>query len=166
MFLLFTFLLSAYVANAAPPVFGGGKPLDNYKRLSDGRRLLGNGKTVRGFAAGVLSGVVVAIVLAVIGREMIGLSFMRVLLVGVAAACGTMVGDSLGSFIKRRLGLTGSVPIIDQLTFIVVAMLLAAPFLPFLLTPSVVIFILILTYILHVVMNRVAYALGLKDVPW
>src|SRR2546427_13302198 len=50
--LAFWFLLPAYVANPMAVVSGGGTPMDFGRTLRDGRRLLGDGKTWRGFAGG------------------------------------------------------------------------------------------------------------------
>ena len=52
-------MLPAYVPNNAAVVFGGGPPVDAGRTL-DGRRLLGDGKTWRGTAAGVAVGVLLA----------------------------------------------------------------------------------------------------------
>jgi len=67
-------------------------------------------------------------------------------------------------------GARGSVPGLDQLDFVVVA--LAAVFVVdtdwalAVFTPSVLVVVLVMTPILHVVTNVGAYALGLKNEPW
>lgn len=71
-------------------------PLDMYRDAWDGRRLLGSSKTFRGVLAAALAGALLSSVIHI--SPMTGLSF------GLAA----MLGDSIASFIKRRLGLQSS----------------------------------------------------------
>src|SRR5437867_4461168 len=59
--LAFWFLLPAYVANPMAVVFGGGTPMDFGRSMRDGRRVLGDGKTWRGFAGGIASGFVLGV---------------------------------------------------------------------------------------------------------
>ena len=86
------------------------------------------------------------------------------ILIGFLLGFGAMLGDALGSFIKRRLGIGRGkpAPILDQLDFIIVAIILVAPF-----VEVNLIFIVIaiaLTLIIHLISNSIAYLLGLKDV--
>ena len=78
-----------------------------------------------------------------------------------------MVGDILGSFIKRRMDLKAGhgVPIMDQYGFYVVALIFAYSLGDL---PSIygLIFITILTGLLHPITNIIAHALKLKKVPW
>ena len=55
-------MLPAYVPNSAAAALGGGIPIDGYRTWRDGRRIFGDGKTVRGFIGGVASGCIVGIV--------------------------------------------------------------------------------------------------------
>ncbi|NHJ00995.1 MAG: CDP-archaeol synthase [Candidatus Heimdallarchaeota archaeon] len=48
------FVLPLWFGNASPTVLGGGRPIDGGRYWRDGNRLLGDGKTIRGFWAGVL----------------------------------------------------------------------------------------------------------------
>ncbi|MHA1713397.1 MAG: CDP-archaeol synthase, partial [Candidatus Ranarchaeia archaeon] len=50
--LVLYYIFPAYVANAIPVLAGGGLPIDLGKNFIDGQRILGDGKTYRGFAAG------------------------------------------------------------------------------------------------------------------
>ena len=50
------FIFPAYCANAAPVIFGGGKPMDFGKKFFDGKPFLGAHKTFRGFLAGTIVG--------------------------------------------------------------------------------------------------------------
>lgn len=71
-------------------------PIDGGRCAGDGRRLLGSGKTWRGVSVAVVAGGLLAPVL--------GWSVELGALFGLLA----MVGDSLSSFVKRRLGLAPS----------------------------------------------------------
>lgn len=166
--LLLIFSLPAYVANAIPVILGGGTRLDFEKNFSDGRRILGDGKTIRGFFAGILGGINTGGIISYFYL----LPFfpdVRMQFVGFAAmSVGTMVGDAFGSFLKRRLGIEPGKPFIaDQLMFLVFALIFAIPF-----TSKEVYglaelaFLLIITYVLHVWSNFVANQLGWKKVPW
>src|SRR5439155_20883889 len=50
------FFLPAFVANPFAVVSGGGWPIDGGRRLSDGERLFGAGRTWRGLVGGRASG--------------------------------------------------------------------------------------------------------------
>jgi CDP-2,3-bis-(O-geranylgeranyl)-sn-glycerol synthase len=81
-----------------------------------------------------------------------------------------MFGDIIGSFIKRRAGFERgtSVPLLDQMDFLVFALLLASfsGVFSVLFTPHVIIAGFITTPLLHILTNFIAYKLGLKNVPW
>lgn len=155
------FILPAYAANAAPVVFGGGAPIDGGGRFTDGRPILGPGKTIRGFVAGVIAGSVVGVLLGVVVKQPYTYAMLGLLL-----ALGALVGDLFGSFIKRRLNIArgGSAPGLDQLGFVVFALLFASP----LWLPSwdVILTILIITPAIHLATNFGAYKLGLKSRPY
>ena len=174
-------ILPAYFANSVPVVLGGGAPIDGGKKWGDGQRLFGDGKTVRGFFAGALAGVAVG---ALEGVLLAGTPWdiyagagalaggaggaATYVLAGFLLGCGAMAGDLLGSFIKRRQGLSRGKPslVMDQLLFLALALLFAYPLAQQLLTPEAVLFLAVLTYIVHVGANVLANRLGLKKVPW
>ncbi|MCX8200168.1 MAG: CDP-2,3-bis-(O-geranylgeranyl)-sn-glycerol synthase [Candidatus Micrarchaeota archaeon] len=160
------FLLPPYVANAAPVVFGGKFPVDMGATAWDGRRFLGDGKTWKGLIVGITSGVLVGYAEAfVTGNSMF--AFLALL-----SSTGAMLGDMLGSFIKRRLDYERGRPslLMDQLLFIIFAFILSYPvlesILPQVLVPESIVIILFATYVLHRIMNIIANKLGLKKVPW
>ncbi len=55
------FILPSYFANSIPVVLGGGAPLDGKRKLSNGQRIFGDGKTVRGFFSGIFAGILVGV---------------------------------------------------------------------------------------------------------
>ncbi len=79
-------------------------PLDLGRHFADGRRLLGSHKTVGGFALGVVAGALLGYLLGF----SLPLSF--------ASGSLSMTGDSLSSFVKRRLSLDdgSESPVLDQ----------------------------------------------------
>ena len=169
-------LLPSYTPNNFAVVFGGGKPIDLGRNFIDGRRILGNGKTYRGFFAGVVGGVLVAhaelAVEKLLGIHLFSsIQYLEFLKLVLALSAGSLVGDCVGSFIKRRFGVErgGKFPVLDQYDFLAVSLILA--FLVCrdfsrLYTPSVILVALIITPVLHRLTNVIAYRLGLKDVPW
>ncbi|WP_457549250.1 CDP-2,3-bis-(O-geranylgeranyl)-sn-glycerol synthase [Archaeoglobus sp.] len=168
-------LLPAYTPNNFAVLFGGGKPLDFGKYFIDGRRILGDGKTIRGFIAGVFGGILTAHVQLAIEKifkfsvysSLDYLSFIQLIFL---LSFGAMFGDSVGSFVKRRFGVERgkSFPILDQLTFLITAYLLASGCNAFykLFTWDVILVGIVVTPILHLAINVLAYKLGLKDVWW
>ena len=169
---LVLFILPAYFANSVPVLLGGGAPIDGGKKWKDGQRLFGDGKTVRGFFSGVLAGIAVGalegLLLAGGNLDLYHGSPPTYALAGFLLGCGAMAGDLLGSFIKRRQGLSRGKPslVMDQLLFLALALLAAYPLAAGLLTLEAVLFLAILTYFVHVGANVVANRLGLKKVPW
>jgi len=168
-------MLPAYVPNNAAVLTGGGPPLD-FGRTWRGRRLLGDGKTWRGTVGGIAAGLAAALVLdAVVGDASaaagVDLPDFPGLL-PLALPVGALLGDAVGSFVKRRLGAErgAAAPGLDQLDFVVGALALAALADPgwagnvFGVPELVVVFVA--TPLLHLGTNGVAYALGLKDEPW
>jgi len=152
--------IPAYVANSTPVLLGGGAPVDRGRDFIDGRRILGSNKTVRGFAYGLLFGSAAALAEA-------GLFTNPVLvLAGIVASLGALLGDLLGAFLKRRLNISPgrSLPLVDQLDFILGALLLTSPLVP--LTIGAALILVIATVPIHLLSNAVAYTLGLKSRFW
>lgn len=165
---LLLFALPAYVANAIPVLLGGGLHLDLGRNFPDSRRIFGDGKTIRGFLAGVFGGIVAG---GAVSFFLLSRFFpdARTQFIGFAVmAFGTMLGDALGSFLKRRLGIEPGKPfILDQLMFLVVALVIVFPFaLPGIYSIENIVLLFVATYILHSGSNWAANKLGWKKVPW
>ncbi len=148
------FIFPAYVANAVPVLFGkffkGKFPIDFNKKWNK-TPILGKGKTWPGFFGGILVGTFIGILQ---GR----------FLAGLLLSIGALVGDLVKSLIKRRLNIASgkSWPIIDQLDFIIGALL----FVSIVELPSIeiVVIVLVLTPVFHVATNTIAYLLKIKKV--
>ncbi|MBS3761157.1 MAG: CDP-2,3-bis-(O-geranylgeranyl)-sn-glycerol synthase [Halodesulfurarchaeum sp.] len=168
-------MLPAYVPNNAAVLGGGGRPIDG-GRTWRGARLLGDGKTWRGTAVGIGAGVLLGVALGMI-RDPVSVVLgigLPVFSIGalLALPTGAMLGDIGASFLKRRTGRQRGRPFpgLDQLDFVVGALFLAAVVDPAwfgsVFTLPVIVAVIVLTPILHLVTNGIAYALGLKDEPW
>jgi len=152
------YILPAYVANGAPVIFGGGKPLDMGKSIR-GKRIFGDHKTIKGTISMLVAGLAV------------GLAeypfFHYMLAIAAIMSIGTIFGDLLGSFIKRRIGMKegASLPVMDQYGFFLFAVIFALP-LGHLPNFYGYLFIIVLTGLLHILTNIGANKLRLKSVPW
>ena len=174
-------MIPALVPNSAAVIFGGGTPMD-FGKSWRGKRILGEGKTWRGFFGGALTGVVLGLVLTGIAllldaQAVWGYGEMPNALVPIIAlAFGSMAGDAAGSFIKRRIGKDrgAKAPVLDQYNFVIGAFLLAL-----LLAPEWIldhyfrengiyglILLLVVVPLLHRGVNIIGYKMGKKDVPW
>ncbi len=152
------YILPAYVANGAPVLFGKGRPLDSGRKLRN-RRIFGSNKTLRGTLSSIISGLAIGLL------EYPFLHYM--LPVAVLLVLGANAGDLLGSFLKRQLGFKPGrpFPVMDQYGFFIFALLFAFPLGSM---PSFygMLFLVVLTGLLHPATNAGAYLLGLKSVPW
>jgi CDP-2,3-bis-(O-geranylgeranyl)-sn-glycerol synthase len=168
-------MLPAYVPNNAAVLGGGGRPIDG-GRTYGGSRLLGDGKTWRGTAVGSAAGVLVALLLNQLqpaGSSLLGVTVpIFPLAAAIALSVGAMLGDILASFLKRRTGRErgAAFPGLDQLDFVVTALalvwLVAPGWSAETFTTGVLAIILVVTPVLHLGTNGIAYALGLKNEPW
>ena len=86
------------------------------------------------------------------------------IMIGFLLGFGALLGDALGSFIKRRMGIGRGkpAPILDQLDFIIVALILVSLVVE--LNLLCVVLAIILTLFIHLIANTGAYLLGMKDV--
>lgn len=155
-------ILPAYIANMTACMFGGGKPLDLNRNFLDGRRLIGNGVTIRGTLAGVFFGVLAYLLQSFLYEYSVPFSLKLGFLLGF----GAVLGDLVESFFKRRIKLKqgASLPLLDQLDFVFGALILSRPILK--LNIQEILIIILITPILHFSTNYIGYKLKLKEVPW
>lgn len=166
-------MIPAYLPNSAAALFGGGRPIDQGKNWHDGRRILGDGKTWRGFFGGVISGIIAGIVL-IWARDYSGLLWLpeQTLMSVTLLAAGALLGDMIKSFVKRRLNKNRGDEwlIADQYDLVAGAFLLLVIFdwgwVAANITPLILIWILVLTPVLHRLVNIIGYIMGVKEVPW
>ncbi len=171
------FFIPAFAANSAAVVTGGRWKMDSGKNFFDGRRILGDGKTWSGYLGGSL-------LASALGMLLYGLIFLLPVFVNYPDAYfalfgvlllsfGSLTGDTLGSFIKRRIGIDrgGKGYLLDQIPFVLMALLFAAlfyfQFFRYVLfnIPALIV-IVVITPPLHKAVNVLGYKLNRKDVPW
>lgn len=173
-------MLPALLPNSFAVLFGGGRPMD-FGRSWHGKRILGDGKTWRGFfggaAIGLLFGALELFLHGAYPSAQYSLPEYSVTVpVVLALSFGSLLGDLGGAFIKRRLGLARGqkAPVLDQYDFVIGALLLslvvdASWFSDNLLAGDrwigLIIFLIVVP-ILHRLFNIIGYKMGKKNVPW
>ncbi len=168
-------ILPEWIANGSPPVISkivkNVHPIDFGKTFIDGKRILGDGKTFEGYVGGVLSGYALSLIIytmLILALPDICRVYVIPRPLDVFILCNlALLGDMLGAFIKRRLGLPrgAPAPILDQLDFMAFPMLYMYLVLH---VTDVMVYILmvVLTVGMHYFTNFVAYKLGIKREPW
>jgi CDP-2,3-bis-(O-geranylgeranyl)-sn-glycerol synthase len=208
--LIFSLLLivPAYISNASMVITGGGRPIDGGKLFRDGRRILGDHKTVNGLKGPLFIGIPISFIIFLlffilwqpiaviiiqaseeglyilysdinifqyyfIGGEF-PLNFFVLFIRIILASYGAVVGDLIGSFLKRRFDIKSGAPfwIVDQLDFAIIAIFFVS--IPGFISPQlfllpdmyILIFLIILTPAVSIIANTMAYLVGLKSVPY
>lgn len=171
IFRVIWFILPAYVANsiaidvsAVPFLKKYNTPVD-FGRAFRGKRILGDGKTWRGFISAVIAGAITGWLQGHYNPAFAA-GIHQSAALGFLLGLGAMVGDMAASFLKRQVGLARGdmAPLLDQLDYIIVAFLFASP----LVHIDFRFFLLacVITVPVHIIANLVAYAIKLKKVPW
>ena len=152
------FIFPAYCANATPVLAGGGTRMDFGKNFFDGKRIFGNNKTFRGFFFGLAIGILVGL--------METMAFHFPVLFFFLIPLGALFGDLAGAFLKRRMGIEpgGLLPIVDQVDFVVGAIVFAIPLA--IVGWQLAVTVLLITPPIHLLTNFVAYKMRLKKTPW
>ena len=208
--LIFSLLLMApaYISNASMVITGGGRPIDGGKLFRDGRRILGDHKTMKGLRGPLYIGIPLSFIIFLIffilwqpieeiiiqasadglyilynevnifqyyfiGGEF-PINFLVLFIRIILASYGAVIGDLVGSFLKRRFDIKSGAPfwIVDQLDFAFIAILFVSipgfifPQLFLLPDLHILLFLIILTPAVSLIANAVAYLVGLKSVPY
>lgn len=175
----------AYIANTVAVLTGGKYPIDQGRTLSDGNRILGDGKTWSGLLGGTLGGIMFGIILdsgdgrmaleRLTGEEHVqSLWSENPVMVFFLLSFGALFGDMAASFYKRRQNLLrgDKFAILDMYDFIFMSLLLCIIFqrdwlLSWILDGWAPLFtVLILTPFLHRGVNIIGYNIGVKNEPW
>lgn len=175
----FILFLPSFVANPAAVLTKGKTKMDFGKNFSDGRRILGDGKSWGGFFGGSLIGAITGIVIyiplsyASIFSSPFPGDTLEIIGIALSLSFGSLTGDALGSFIKRRLGMKSghSAFLLDQWPFVLVSFLFlflfyGAFFMQYYGNIIGAVTILIVTPPLHRAINVIGYRMNRKDVPW
>ena len=172
-FFLSTFyvLLPMYVANMAPVIAKKLSWLPLGTPIS--KHWFGAHKTYKGFYTAYIAALVMLWIQRLLQKNgifesirLIDYQVDNIWFIAVLMGIGAMLGDTVKSFFKRRLGFKeGSAWIpFDQLDFLLGALLCLVPF--YTLPLPVVLIAFPLTLVLHMLTNVVGYALGYKEVWW
>lgn len=165
-------LFPAYAANGLPVLAKGRRPLD-FGKTWKGKRILGDGKTIEGTAIGLIAGFLVGALEFYLLPDLqsyasgFGVVVPQItLLAAFMIAFGSIIGDLGGSFIKRKMGISrgGKAPFLDQLGFIILAVIFVYPFVK--ITVIMIMIMLVITFIVHRISNLLAHRMHLKNVPW
>ncbi len=157
------YYLPPMIANASPVLVNGRHRIDLGYMFIDGRPLLGAGKTWEGLVVGLYMGFLASIPLYIYFDN------VYILLNGSIASLTALIGDMIGSFIKRRIGLKRGdpAPILDQLDFALMATLYYYYVAPgFQQRPYYILYSLLIILLLHILTNNIAYYIGVKDRRW
>jgi len=176
------YIFPAMVPNSAAVLFGGGPPMDFGRKMKDGKPVFGEGKTWAGFFGGIAIGLGTALAFLgaatawdTTGQWGFG-AYPYNILTLIALPVGALLGDLVGSYIKRRLGKErgAKTPLLDMYNFVAGALIFAAVvnwgwFLDrFILGWGWValLAIIIIMPLFHRLTNIAGYRMGKKKVPW
>ena len=165
------FMIPAYCANMTP-VLVRKVPFLNYpvdfNRLIKGKPIFGKNKTFRGFFFGMIVSTLIAYLQYIIPYkpQIIYLDYSVWPIIGILMGFGALFGDLIESFIKRRLSLSPGRRFVpwDQTDFVIGALLLIS----FISIPpiSLIITCLLLSFVLHIAVNHIAYFAGIRKGKW
>ncbi len=170
----FYLMLPAYFANMAPVIVKKINlfdfPLDFNKKLNN-KPILGSHKTFRGVIFGVVFAIIAAYIQFLLyrGGFFRNLSFFDYenwLLLGFLMGFGALAGDAVKSFFKRGAGIKPGHKFIpfDQIDFVIGAYIFVATF--FELTIKIFIVSLLLTFVLHTIVNHIAFYMHIRNEKW
>lgn len=160
------FTLPAFFANAVPVYMSGLGRIDGGRTFRDGKPLLGSHKTNGGLIGAIIGGGMAGLAIPLYFPEIFNEVENMVWWYGFVLGFGTIVGDSVGSFFKRRSNVKSGkpFPVMDQVGFIIFALLFVAVFVKFPLEWAWT--IIPATMLIHLGANGIAYLMGWKDTPW
>ncbi len=165
----FYLLLPAYAANMAPVVFRSIRFLDiplDFGRKVWGKPIFGPHKTYRGLFFGVVSAIFIAGIQYILPFENVLLDYSNWIMIGTLMGVGAISGDAIKSFFKRRVGIRPGRPWIpfDQIDFVIGALVLISV----LTLPGweITVVAIILSFVLHILINHIAFFLGIRKERW
>lgn len=170
----FYLMLPAYFANMAPVIVKKINlflfPIDFNKKLNN-KPILGKNKTFRGLVFGIVFAVIIAYFQSLMYdnasfKSISFIDYKNWLLFGFLMGLGALTGDSVKSFFKRRLGIRPGARFIlfDQIDFVVGAMIFIMPI--FNLNLGIFLVSLVLSFILDIIVNHLAFYSGIRNEKW
>ena len=169
------FMLPAYFANMAPVLAKNmfrklTLPIDFNIRIGK-NAVLGKNKTYRGLVAGILVAIIITYIQFFLNEnnilaDLALVDYSNWLLIGFLLGFGAMFGDMVKSFVKRRLGLKPGMPFVpfDQLDFVFGALIFIYPIARLSLEKMAI--ILFISFILHMIINHIAFYTGIRKERW
>ncbi|MFP4423849.1 MAG: CDP-2,3-bis-(O-geranylgeranyl)-sn-glycerol synthase [Candidatus Woesearchaeota archaeon] len=162
-------MFPVYMANMMPVIVRSipflDIPVDFGKKIRN-RRIFGAHKTWRGLIFGTAAAILIAYIQFRLDLSISLLEYEQWVIIGLFLGGGALLGDLLKSMIKRQLKIKEGKPFIpwDQLDFLLGA-------LPFLLllyipTPAELLTMCIITPILHITINHIAFYLKIRKEKW
>lgn len=164
--------LAAFASGKIPSLKKYTYPVDCYITFG-GKRLLGDHKTVRGFLAAVIVGILSCSLEVFIYsnyfsiREIIPVDYYTInpVILGALLGFGALAGDSIKSFFKRRVNIepgTSWFPF-DQIDYIVGGVLFSLLYIKLSFGKYIVLFII--WFLLHLLMTFFGYFFKLRHKP-
>ena len=170
----FYFMLPAYFANMAPVIARKinflAYPVDFGLTIGN-KPVLGKNKTFRGLFFGVIFAVTISYLQFNLHNSQVfgNISFYNYqnwVIFGFLMGFGALVGDLVKSFFKRRFDIKPGdkfVPF-DQIDFVIGSLAFVTPI--FILSPRVLITILLLSFVLDIIVNHIAFFLKVRNEKW
>ena len=167
-------MLPAYFANMAPIIvknaFNNLKiPIDFNKKINN-KPIFGKNKTFRGLIFGIIFAVITAFIQFLLYRNNIfaniSIDYSNWMLIGFLMGFGAIFGDLIESFVKRRINYKPGKSFVpfDQLDFVVGALIFIYPII--MLSLNKIIIILLLSFVLHITVNHLAFYTGMRKKKW
>ena len=175
----FYFFLPAYFANMIPPLMRKANLFNfldievDFGKKFLGEPIFGKHKCWRGVIFGIIVGILVAgfqlwLYHFPSVREISLFNYQKVNIFafGFLISAGAVFGDLIFAFLKRRLGLPPGARFIpwDQTNYVIGAALFLTPYLKIDILSWITLFIL--TFLLHIIFNRLGYYLKLHQAKW
>ncbi len=170
----FYLMLPAYFANMSPVLFKKinlfAYPID-FNKTFNNKPILGKNKTYRGLIFGIIFAIVIAYIQFLLYdieffKNVSFVNYQNWLLAGFLLGLGALTGDLVKSFFKRRLGIEPGAKFVpfDQTDFVVGALIFIMPI--FDVTLKIFITTLLLSFILHITTNHIAFYLKIRNEKW
>lgn len=168
-------MLPAYISNMAPvfvkKIFNFmAVPLD-FDKTINGKPILGKNKTFRGVFFATFSGIAAALLQHYLYRyeffrQLSFFDYSNWLLFGFLMGFGAIIGDSVKSFFKRRIGIGPGQRFMpfDQIDFVLVGLIFVMPV--FDLTFKILFVSLGISFLLHILSVHLGFYLHIRNEKW
>jgi len=173
------FFLPAYLANMTPPLARRANLLNfldidiDFGKKFLGQPIFGKHKCWRGAILGILVGLLTALVQGCLYQfpaiqriSLLDYEQINIFLFGFLISGGAIFGDLLFAFIKRRLKMEPGARFVpfDQTNYVIGSAIFLTAI--FKIEIMVWITLFILTFLLHIIVNRIGYGLKLHCAKW